>query len=552
MATAALSIEDQRTVDRLVHERRVQFAFRSSRLIAWASVLVAAIIASTWLFFRQYVQTLLVAGFTLIIAVGGGLFYWFQSQGKDTVAIRTLLQAILLGIVGIPLFVPSLLPCVTMGYTLIILLGYLLLEPRSSRWLSAGCVLAFAANATVPNLWQPQWFPPLPATTGWILNAVAGAFGLAGDALILRQIGEEQDGSFRQAQEAKLQLKNQADGEVEKRARLQTMVEKYGRFMERVATGDLTARLSLDADGQERRDPLVALGRRLNDTVASLQEMTMGIRDAANGLGSAAAEIQAATSQQSASATQQSTAVVQATATIDEIRTIAEQTAQRAQSVADFTQRTTKVAQAGQQAVTNTVEGMARVKGRVDAIAHEILALSEKAQSIGQIVSTVNEIAAQSNMLALNAAVEAARAGEAGKGFSVVAGEVRSLAEQSRAATEGVKEILSEIQSGVNTSVMATEEGMKQTELGSSLASEAGESIRKLGEAVTASTQSALQIVAAAGQQLTGMEQIALAVQSMDQATTQTLAGAQQAERAATDLNVLAGRLREMVEQYRL
>ena len=128
---------------------------------------------------------------------------------------------------------------------------------------------------------------------------------------------------------------------------------------------------------------------------------------------------------------------------------------------------------------------------------------------------------------------------------------MRALAEQSRAATVQVKELLSEIQRGVNTAVLATEEGLKGTGVGVQLTGEAGEVIRKLAESVAESAQAASRIAAAVGQQLGGIEQIALAMGNIEQVTTQGLVSTQQTERAAANLNGLARSLRDVVAQYR-
>ncbi len=185
---------------------------------------------------------------------------------------------------------------------------------------------------------------------------------------------------------------------------------------------------------------------------------------------------------------------------------------QRAQLVAEQSQHTATISQGGQQAVVQTITGMDSVRHKVEAITGTILILSEQTQAIGQIIATVNDIASQSNMLALNAAVEAARAGETGKGFAVVAHEVRSLAEQSRAATIQVRDILTEIQRSVNTAVMTAEEGMKGASASVLVAGESQEAIRKLAESVAESAEAAAQIALAADQQATGMEQVAQAI----------------------------------------
>jgi methyl-accepting chemotaxis protein len=190
------------------------------------------------------------------------------------------------------------------------------------------------------------------------------------------------------------------------------------------------------------------------------------------------------------------------------------------------------------------------IRARVESIAENILALSAQTQQIGEIISTVSDISAQSNMLALNASVEAARAGEQGKGFAVVAAEVRSLAEQSRQATAQIKSILLDIQDGINSTVMATEEGTKVVDEGISLAAQAGEVIEQLASAIDDAAQTAMQVRAGAQQQATGVEQIALAMQNINQATAQTLASTRQTEKAAQDLDQLARHLTEVVEQF--
>jgi GAF domain-containing protein len=297
----------------------------------------------------------------------------------------------------------------------------------------------------------------------------------------------------------------------------------------------------------------ILLGRNLASQAAIAIENSLllqAVEQTVKDLTSASEEILTATTQQASGATEQTSAISQVSSTIDQVRSISARTAQRAQTVADLSKHTAEISQAGEKTVSDTIVGMVDVKQKVESIATGILALSEQAQAIGQIVATVNEIADQSNMLALNAAVEAHRAGEAGRGFAVVAQEVRSLAEQSRIATEQVDGILTEIQRGINSAVMATEEGMKGTDVGMKLARGAGQVIRELAERVLESTQSAVQIASAANQQLTGMEQVSETMDHIHLATSQSATSAQLVERAAADLNALAGRLRDLVGHY--
>jgi methyl-accepting chemotaxis protein len=269
-----------------------------------------------------------------------------------------------------------------------------------------------------------------------------------------------------------------------------------------------------------------------------------------NELGAAAAEMLAASTQQTAGASEQSAAISQTTTTVEEVRAISEQAVERAQEVVNASQRTVEISRAGQGAVRENIAGMEQIKEHVESIAENILSLSELTEQIGEIIATVSDIAVQSNMLALNASVEAARAGEHGKGFAVVAAEVRNLAQQSRQATVQVKAILSDIQGGINATVMATEEGTKVVESGVRLVAKAQEVIEQLTRVIDESAQAAMQMVAGGQQQASGVEQIATAMQSINQATQQSVFSTHQVEKTAQGLNDLSLRLTETVEQY--
>jgi methyl-accepting chemotaxis protein len=325
-------------------------------------------------------------------------------------------------------------------------------------------------------------------------------------------------------------------------------VDRYLGFVEQVAAGDLGVRLSLNGN----EDALTTLGHNLNSMVERLGEMTGQIREATANITAAASEIMAATAQQASRASEQSAAISQTTTTIDEVKTIVEQAFVKAQAVAEQAQQTRDISQMGQQAVMETVDGMSQIKQKVEGIAENILALSERTQQIGEIIATVNEISSQSNLLALNASVEAARAGEHGKGFAVVAVEVRNLAEQSKQATAQVKAILGEIQKATNAAVMATEEGTKGVDSGVQLTGKTGGTIQQLAASINESASAAQQIVASAQQQTTGIEQIALAMQNINEATIQNMASTRQAEKVAQDLSGLAQQLEALVIKYKL
>ncbi len=373
---------------------------------------------------------------------------------------------------------------------------------------------------------------------GVMVALVAGVMGLF-TRRQFAQITSTYDTSLRESHERAARL-------AASEAALVAAVERYGAFMSALARGELSTEVTTVGDGQLRE-----LGRHLGEMGRALRKTTLRVNEAVGAIVTSATEILATTQQQAASAAETASAVTETVTTVDEVTQTSHQTAERAQNVLTVARRSGEVSASGRDAVASSVRAMDRVRAQVNTIGERILALSDQAQTVGQIVTTVNELAEQSNLLALNAAIEAARAGDHGRGFAVVAQEVRSLAEQSKRATAQIRAVLAEIQRSTSAAVLATEEGHKAASSGVDTVRVAGERIEQLAATITEASTAAQQIVASTQQQVTGIGQIAQAMRAIDQASTQALEGTRQSERAARDLNDLATRLRDAVAGYR-
>jgi len=283
-----------------------------------------------------------------------------------------------------------------------------------------------------------------------------------------------------------------------------------------------------------------------------LRKIVSEIVNGVSVLNTSSAEILSTVSEISTGATETSTAISETTTTVEEVRQTAMVASQKANVLMESSQRATDSAEKGLESVQHVIDSMKKIDKQMNVIAETVVKLSEQNRSIGEITSTVTDIADQSNLLAVNAAIEAAKAGEQGRGFAVVAQEIRSLADQSKKATIQIKEILNEIQKSVNNSVDVTEKGSNTVAEGILLVTKSGEAIGNLAEHVEESVQIAVQISSSSQQQMAGMDQVVPAMENIKQASEQNVAGIRQAQATANDLNELGRKLQGFIEIYNL
>jgi methyl-accepting chemotaxis protein len=313
----------------------------------------------------------------------------------------------------------------------------------------------------------------------------------------------------------------------------------------RIARGDLTTEVKPQSDTDD-------LGSSFALMMKNLRAMMQEITEAVNVLSASSAEILVSSSQLAASAAESASAITETTTTVEEVKQTAQVSSEKGRYVADSAQQSALVSKKGKQSVEQSVTGMNRIRAQMDSIGASMVRLNEQTQAIGEIIATVNDLAEQSNVLAVNASIEAAKAGEHGKGFSIVAQEVRTLAEQSKQATAQVRTILSDIQKATAAAMLATEQGSKAVDTGLQQSADAGQSIAALSDSISQSAQAATQIAASSQQQLVGMDQVVIAIRNIQESSTQNATAVKQVENAARDLNNLGQKLKDLVKTYKV
>lgn len=286
-------------------------------------------------------------------------------------------------------------------------------------------------------------------------------------------------------------------------------------------------------------------------TLASSLLITLGInqklQQSASDITASSSQIAATIEQQERVTSQQASSVHETTTTMDELEASFRQSAEQAKAAVAAAQQVLHLAENGTKAVEENLEGMFLLEKKVEAIAEQMVHLSEQANQIGIISQFVSDLANQTDMLAINSAVEAVRAGEHGKGFTIVANEIRRLADQSQRSTEKISALVSEIQNSINSTVMVTEEGTKTVKTGVTIAKNTEQTFAGVEEAVNAVVLNNQQISLNLKQQLDGIQQVVQAMEAINKGARETATGISQTRVGTQQLNKAALALKEIV-----
>jgi methyl-accepting chemotaxis protein len=296
-------------------------------------------------------------------------------------------------------------------------------------------------------------------------------------------------------------------------------LEKAVIALEQVAAGNLTVSLDVDT-----HDEVGRMATALNSAVERLNSTMRQVTDSAANASSSSQQLAAASEAISSGAQEQAASLEETSASLEEITAAVRQSADNAQQASQLAAGSKDSALQGQEVVSKAITAMSDI--------------NDASAKISDIISTIDEIAFQTNLLAVNAAVEAARAGDEGRGFAVVATEVRSLAQRSAIAAKEIKVLI--------------QDTLHKVEVGSALVNHSGETLQGIVGSVKRVTDIVSEIAAASLEQSTGIEQVNTAMTQMDQVTQSNSAQTEELSATAESLSEQSGQLLELISAFTL
>ncbi|MYM89259.1 HAMP domain-containing protein [Rugamonas sp. FT82W] len=326
---------------------------------------------------------------------------------------------------------------------------------------------------------------------------------------------------------------------------LKSKVDSLLGVVSRAAAGDLTGKVEVAGD-----DAIGQLAHGLDRMFENLRSLLNNVQKAGIQVTTSATEIAASARQQEATGIEQAQTSVEILSTTKEISANTAQllkTMEDATAVADYTTSATADAQTNLRRMDSTMQHMVSA---TDSINAKLAALSEKASNINSVLVTITKVADQTNILSLNAAIEAEKAGEAGRGFSVVATEIRRLADQTSVSTWDIEQMLKEMQSAVSASVMGMDKFSEEIRRSVGEVRQVTDQLSGVMDQVQKLAPQFDAVLQGMQSQAVGAQQISETMMQLNDATQQTVESLKATSEAVHQLQYAAGDLQTSVANF--
>lgn len=332
----------------------------------------------------------------------------------------------------------------------------------------------------------------------------------------------------------------------DERQEIQRSIESLIGEMENIAAGDLTI------NAEVKEDITGSIAGTVNNMTQQLRSIVSRVQNATDQVTTSAGSIADVSQSLSQESDAQADEITSASEKVVNITTRIQAVANQSEDSAKVAQKARETAGRGFKAVSDTVEGMDRIREQVQATSKRIKRLGESSQEIGEIVQLISDIADRTSILALNASIQAAMAGDAGQGFAVVAEEVERLAERSTDATKQISTLIKAIQTETSEAIADMEESTREVVEGSQLASQAGQTLSEIDEVSRQLEELIKGVSTSALEQASAATDIASTMTKISETTKASADKSRNATQSVGQLSSLANQLRESVSQFKL